>query len=403
MKDRSFDTLQEAVDVLSLTLNGPVTLEDREHRLLAYSKHSHETDSARIETIMNRQVPDRVIEGLWSSGLLQKLNQTDEPIRIPGIPAVGLGNRVAISIRQQQFVLGYIWVLELEEPLTDEQLNDLKDMVSLIRAMLIKQQETRFRRRLEREERWRHLYQGTETVAEVKRRFQAEGEPLPERGVVVQFFCERTIKEEHEQALSFISEKVKSRILVTFAMLIDGKWTVYLTDSLKKPLDEQVVKHFIDQWIRSWNDQFSYANVLAGVGQHCSQLTDVSESFHQAEKVIELKGEFAYELDKVYYFHELGFYRIIVDSVPILESETVQTLAAYDQKQGTELLQTLEAFLDVDERNQAAAALLHVHPNTLNYRMKRIYELTGLDVKNMKDKVSLYLELKLRRWRNRVE
>ncbi|ONF63687.1 PucR family transcriptional regulator [Amycolatopsis keratiniphila] len=43
-----------------------------------------------------------------------------------------------------------------------------------------------------------------------------------------------------------------------------------------------------------------------------------------------------------------------------------------------ELLQTLKTFLDRGGRRQAAAAL-HVHPNTVDYRLRRIADLTGLD------------------------
>ncbi|MFI7115973.1 PucR family transcriptional regulator [Amycolatopsis sp. NPDC049868] len=43
-----------------------------------------------------------------------------------------------------------------------------------------------------------------------------------------------------------------------------------------------------------------------------------------------------------------------------------------------ELLQTLETFLDRGGRRQTAAAL-HVHPNTVDYRLRRIADLTGLD------------------------
>jgi DNA-binding PucR family transcriptional regulator len=44
-----------------------------------------------------------------------------------------------------------------------------------------------------------------------------------------------------------------------------------------------------------------------------------------------------------------------------------------------DLLLTLDAYLAEDTDRRRAAALLHVHPNTLDYRLKRIVELTGLD------------------------
>jgi hypothetical protein len=44
-----------------------------------------------------------------------------------------------------------------------------------------------------------------------------------------------------------------------------------------------------------------------------------------------------------------------------------------------DLLLTLDAYLAEDTDRRRAAATLHVHPNTLDYRLKRIVELTGLD------------------------
>jgi hypothetical protein len=44
-----------------------------------------------------------------------------------------------------------------------------------------------------------------------------------------------------------------------------------------------------------------------------------------------------------------------------------------------DLLLTLDAYLEQDTDRRRTAAALHVHPNTLDYRLKRIVELTGLD------------------------
>ena len=44
-----------------------------------------------------------------------------------------------------------------------------------------------------------------------------------------------------------------------------------------------------------------------------------------------------------------------------------------------DLLRTLEAYLDTDLDRRGTAAALHVHPNTFDYRLRRIIDLTGLD------------------------
>ncbi|MEO6204210.1 MAG: helix-turn-helix domain-containing protein, partial [Mycobacteriales bacterium] len=49
-----------------------------------------------------------------------------------------------------------------------------------------------------------------------------------------------------------------------------------------------------------------------------------------------------------------------------------------------DLCQTLEAYLDNDLNRRGTAAALHIHPNTLDYRLKRIVDLTELDPSSTK-------------------
>jgi DNA-binding PucR family transcriptional regulator len=48
-------------------------------------------------------------------------------------------------------------------------------------------------------------------------------------------------------------------------------------------------------------------------------------------------------------------------------------------ERNTDLIRTLEVYLANDLDRRRAAAQLHVHPNTLDYRLRRIVELTGID------------------------
>lgn len=56
-----------------------------------------------------------------------------------------------------------------------------------------------------------------------------------------------------------------------------------------------------------------------------------------------------------------------------------------------ELLLTLETYFERDLSLKETAKALHIHINTLHYRLKRIHALTGFDVRKMKDLVTLYL------------
>ncbi|MBB4681622.1 PucR family transcriptional regulator [Crossiella cryophila] len=71
------------------------------------------------------------------------------------------------------------------------------------------------------------------------------------------------------------------------------------------------------------------------------------------------------------------------------------SLRAYDAEHGSDLLATLRVFLECSGSPTKTAAKLHVHVNTLRYRIARIEELTGRDLGSFPDRVDLYLGLNL--------
>jgi DNA-binding PucR family transcriptional regulator len=61
--------------------------------------------------------------------------------------------------------------------------------------------------------------------------------------------------------------------------------------------------------------------------------------------------------------------------------EAVARLAEYDAQRSTALLRTLEEFLRRRGNISATAEALYVHPNTLRQRLRRIMELSGIDLR----------------------
>lgn len=80
----------------------------------------------------------------------------------------------------------------------------------------------------------------------------------------------------------------------------------------------------------------------------------------------------------------------------LLEQRALGPLESYAERRSSGLVETLEAFLDADLDRRAAAERLHVHPNTLDYRLRRISELTGLDLAKVDDLVLFALATRTR-------
>ncbi|MFC4337695.1 PucR family transcriptional regulator [Salininema proteolyticum] len=75
---------------------------------------------------------------------------------------------------------------------------------------------------------------------------------------------------------------------------------------------------------------------------------------------------------------------------------TLGPLVDYDQKHQSDLVATLETFLGNGGSWSQAAGKLHLHVNTLRYRIERVEQLTGRDLSNLGDRVDLFLALRLR-------
>jgi GAF domain-containing protein len=100
-------------------------------------------------------------------------------------------------------------------------------------------------------------------------------------------------------------------------------------------------------------------------------------------------------------YGELGVYRYLAQlpaghAPDERHAAAITTLAAYDAKRRTELLQTLERHLGDRGALAATARALYIHTNTLRQRLDRIESLTGLDLAQ-EDLLSLELALKLAR------
>lgn len=103
-------------------------------------------------------------------------------------------------------------------------------------------------------------------------------------------------------------------------------------------------------------------------------------------------------------FEDTGAYRLLLSAMSEDPSEldrfyaeTIEPLAAYDEQYETELVATLEAFLEQDGNVAATAQRMYTHRHTIRYRLERVRELSGHDVGSTGGREKLGLGLKAMR------
>ncbi|MFI6079624.1 PucR family transcriptional regulator [Streptomyces sp. NPDC051217] len=98
--------------------------------------------------------------------------------------------------------------------------------------------------------------------------------------------------------------------------------------------------------------------------------------------------------------HELASHVLLLPFVPddvrrAFTARLLDPLWDYDRRHRAELVPTLGAFLDCDGSWTRCAARLHLHVNTLRYRVGRIEQLTGRDLSRLEDKLDFFLALRM--------
>ena len=100
-------------------------------------------------------------------------------------------------------------------------------------------------------------------------------------------------------------------------------------------------------------------------------------------------------------FEQTGAYRLLLSAMSEnpaelqrFYAETVEPLVAYDEQYETDLMRTLETFLEADGNVAGTAQRLFTHRHTIYYRLERVRELSGLDVSSSDGREKLSLGLK---------
>jgi sugar diacid utilization regulator len=103
-------------------------------------------------------------------------------------------------------------------------------------------------------------------------------------------------------------------------------------------------------------------------------------------------------------FEATGAYRLLLPAMSEdpgelqrFYAETVEPLVAYDEQYETDLVQTLETFLECDGNVANTASRLFTHRHTIRYRLERVRDLSGLDVSSTDGREKLGLGLKAMR------
>ena len=130
-----------------------------------------------------------------------------------------------------------------------------------------------------------------------------------------------------------------------------------------------------------------------------AELAELASAYHETRLAIALRDRLGGQ-GAVFNVRSLGAYRLIMraatgPAVVDLCARTLQPVLDHDRRNGLALLDTYRVYLESGSSPKATAARLGVHPHTVDYRLGRLQELTGLDLHRAEDRLTLELAVRV--------
>lgn len=137
--------------------------------------------------------------------------------------------------------------------------------------------------------------------------------------------------------------------------------------------------------------------IIAGVSQGAVGIDSLPGSYRRALSVLKIAKK---QKEKLLCYEDIGIYQLLIEieNTRVLSTfyeENLRALDDFDEKNGTDYLDTLRRYLEQNGSVQAVAKDMFVHRNTINYKLKKIKEILNCEL-DYQDGVRLLLALKAR-------
>lgn len=390
LEGKGFPDLAEA---LARLLQRPVILEDTTHLVLGHASLSFPVDAAREASIAQGQTPPDVIQALRQVGVWPAIQAGHGPVRVQPLQAVGLDmERVVAPIVVGGEVFGYVWIIAGDRSLDDLDMVAVEHAASVAALIRLKDAEVQAVEQRSRGDFMDQILAGQgyhsddlpTTAARLGLNAQQAHQIL-----VVQFTTTATLASADLIALidRALSREAGPAVAAqrgdVFAVVCEGKDTEE-AGALALRLAERLALLSLSARI--------------GVGRVCLGLDELAASYRQARQALRL-GPIFFPDQVVFEFDALGLLYWLSQLPPEAEllnryAAKVRRLAEVDSADGSELLHTLEAYLDAGAQIKDAARRLYIHRNTLFNRLERIQAHSALDLDDPLVRLNLHVAIK---------
>lgn len=389
-----YQDLFAIANAVAAAVGGPTTIEDAEGQLLAFSSPQDPIDERRRETILGRGMPDQYQLDLRSAGIFRRLISSGEPLLLEADPQEGLRARLAIAVTAGAELLGYLWISEGERTLDGRAKQALRDVAPAVALHLLRVITVGNAERNQRRDLVAAALDGTwsdEIAAELDVR----------RGESVAVATIAPVVDGAAAEASFLSDRA-CEIIELHLSTFRFRGTVGRRGARVHcilPVGRAETGHHARAFVEEVVEKLELslrAPFRAGIGSpgpvhRLRQAAEDAATALRAAQVLETE-ERCIQIADVRDRSLLVALRDQPRLQPLIRRGSVARIREWDRVEGTTYAETLAAYLDCQCSIPAAARQMHVHANTLRYRMAKLADLFGIDLEDPHERLALSLQ-----------
>lgn len=414
LAESSGDLFSMAQTIAQLT-GGLVSIEDPASRVLAYSSGA-EVDELRRLSVLGRRGPESYLAMLREWGVFARLRSGEEVVRIDEHPEFGLRRRLAVGIHAGNQPLGTIWVQEGDQPLTARAEEALLGAARTTALQMIRQRTRTSAGLRLREDLLSSLLEGRIDASALADTVEVRSDrgalvvafsltPAASAEVSAEELPDRPERElRRRRLIDLVSVHTAAYRRSSLVTELEGRVYVLLPDLVPDREGRRGTKQSVLSLTRKTVTAARSAlelEVQAAIGSLVDRLSDVPDSRAEADRILDaMRRDLDRDTDwEVATISDVRSRVLISETLarlredPSLRDPRVDRLLEYDRAGGADLVHSLLTYLEAFGDARAAAERLHIHPNTLRYRVRRAATVSGIDLGDPGERLFTQLQL----------
>lgn len=308
--------------------------------------------------------------------------------------------RVAISVRAAGELLGTVWIIQTDVNRASETEQFLNSVVPLVAHHMLRARQTALTDERRSTDLLRALFEDPKSIRAAAARLGLNP------GTMHTVVCFRAVGDsginpviDAQQLLHRTATTARAQFGWSQCAILDGLIVALLSSG-----DPVQVRQFAERVT-----QTSAGGAIAGIGRIAEAQTQIPRSYRDAARISHLLAAARAEPEAYPDLHaapsvadfpetqaELRAAAVaeMLQDSELIEADDAERILAHDRDNQSQLAPTLLAFLNHLGNVRKVAAALHVHQNTVRYRLDSIQTELGIDLDHAATRLWLWLRLR---------